>query len=138
MSTALYALARYAFRHPGRIIAAWLVVLVSVGALLATQPRSIATGFTLDDTPSQQVLDTVSAELPEAGGTQGTLVFTADDGGRVDTPQRAAAIADAADRAVSTGHVVDREGKLADQRDQVRARSPNGSRPRSPSNSAPN
>lgn len=121
MSTALYALARYAFRHPGRIIAAWLVVLVSVGALLATQPRSIATGFTLDDTPSQQVLDTVSAELPEAGGTQGTLVFTADDGGRVDTPQRAAAIADAADRAVSTGHVVDREGKLADQRDQIRA-----------------
>ena len=121
MSLALHRLARFAFRRPGRVLAVWLVLLISVAALLATQPRTIATGFTLQGTPSQQVLDTVTAELPQAGGSQGTLVFTADDGGRVDTPARSTAIAEAARRAVATGRVVDMEGKLADQRAQVRA-----------------
>lgn len=122
MSLALHALARYAARHPGRILLGWAAVLLVVGGLLATQPRTIATGITLRDTPSQEVLDTVASQLPEAGGTQGTVVFTAVDGGRVDTPERAAAIAEAVDRAVATGQVIGREGKLAGQRDQVRAR----------------
>lgn len=121
MPLALRRLARFSFRRPGRVLAVWLALLVGVGVLLATQPRSIATGFTLQGTPSQQVLDTVTAELPQAGGSQGTIVFLADDGGRVDTPARSAAIAEAARRAVATGRVVDMEGRLAEQKAQVRA-----------------
>jgi RND superfamily putative drug exporter len=120
MSIALHRFARFAFRHPKRVLGGWLVLLGVVAALLATQPRSIASGFSLHGTPSQEVLDTVSARLPEAGGTQGTLVFTARDGGRIDTPARAAAIAEAADRAASTPYVVNREAKLSEQRGQVR------------------
>lgn len=120
MPLALHRLARFAFRHPWLVLGSWAALLAIVGVLLATQPRSIASGFTLRGTPSQEVLDTVSAELPQAGGAQGTIVFTADDGGRVDTPVRAAAIAEAARRAVATGYVVDMEAKLADQRATVR------------------
>ena len=120
MSIALHRLARFAFRHPLKVLPVWVVLVAVVAALLATQPRTIATGFSLHGTPSQDVLDTVATELAEAGGTQGTLVVTADDGGRVDTPERAAAIADAAGRAAATPYVVDREGKLAEQRDLVR------------------
>ncbi len=126
MSLALHRLARFAFLHPARVLGPWALLLVVVATLLVTQPRSIATGFTLDGTPSQEVLDTVSAELPEAGGVQGTLVITADDGGRLDTPDRAAAIADAADRAAGSPYVVNREGKLADQRTEVRAKITHG------------
>ncbi|MCE1179898.1 MAG: MMPL family transporter [Micrococcales bacterium] len=122
MSLALHRLGRYAFAHPRRFLLGWLLVVAAVVALLATQPREIATGLTIAGTPSQDVLDTVSKELPEAGGTSGTIVVTAPEGGRVDTPERAAAIADAVERQAATGQVVDREGRLADQRAQVRAK----------------
>ncbi|MBK8758319.1 MAG: MMPL family transporter [Actinomycetales bacterium] len=120
MPRALHRLARFAFRRPWRVLAAWAVLLAVVGVLLATQPRVIASSFTLRGTPSQEVLDAVTAELPQAGGAQGTLVFTADDGGRVDTPARAAAIAEAARRAADTGYAVDLEAKLAAARVTVR------------------
>ena len=84
MSLALYRLARFAYRRPLRILGVWVVLLLVVAGLLVTQPRSIASGFTLSGTPSQQVLDTMTTELPEASGTQGTLAITADDGGRID------------------------------------------------------
>ena len=119
MSLALYRLARFAYRRPLRILGVWVVLLLVVAGLLVTQPRSIASGFTLSGTPSQQVLDTMTTELPEASGTQGTLAITADDGGRIDTPERAGAIRDALGQAVATTYVVDREGKLAAQRAQV-------------------
>lgn len=122
MSLVLHRFGRFAFRHPWRVLAAWALLVGLVLTLLATQPRAVATGLTLAKTPSQATLDSISASLPGAGGTQGTLVITAEDGGRVDIPERAAAIADAVARQAKTGHVVDREGKLTQQRLEVRDR----------------
>lgn len=120
MSLVLHRFGRFAFGHPWRVLAAWALLVGLVLTLLATQPRAMATGLTLANTPSQATLDKISASLPGAGGTQGTLVITAEDGGRVDTPKRAAAIADAVARQAKTGHVVDREGKLTHQQQEVR------------------
>ena len=57
--------------------------------------------------------------MAQAQGTQGSLVFTSTDGGRVDTPEAGAALVAALDVTRETGFVVDREGKLAEQRDDV-------------------
>jgi RND superfamily putative drug exporter len=122
VSIALYRLGRFAFARPWRVLLAWVLLVGVVVGLLATQPHKISTGLTLQGTASQATLDEVSAQLPGAGGTQGTIIVTARDGGRVDTPERMAAIADAMARQSRTGQVVDREEKLAAQRQDVRDR----------------
>ncbi|HRC41288.1 MAG TPA: MMPL family transporter, partial [Tetrasphaera sp.] len=122
MSSVLFRLGRYSFDHPFRILGAWLLVIAAVVALLVTQPRVISSGLTLDDTPSQQVMDSISATMPQAQGTQGSLVFTSADGARVDITERAAAIVAALDATHDTGFVVDRVGKLEEQRAEVDGR----------------
>ncbi|MFK5646976.1 MMPL family transporter [Ornithinimicrobium sp. LYQ121] len=119
MSALLYRLGRRAALRPLIPLLSWLLVIGAVVALLATQTPSISTSLTLDDAPAQQVLDDVSEALPEAGGTQGTLVFQATDGGRVDTPGRADAIGRALDAAAGSGLVLDRDARLLDQRADV-------------------
>ena len=73
MSAFLYRLGRTAATRPLAFLAAWLLVIAAVVGLLLTQTPSISSRLTLDDAPAQLVLDEVTAALPEAGGTQGTL-----------------------------------------------------------------
>ena len=120
MSRYLDKWGRTAATHPLRVLFVWLLVMASVVGLLVTQPKEIASGITLRDTPAQTVMDTIAKEIPEAAGTQGTFVFTADDGSRVDSPARAAAIADAMDAAAKPGYLVDREAKMAAQDVELR------------------
>lgn len=103
MSVVLSRIAGLTYRHPVRTLLAWSLVMAAVGALLLTQPTEISSGITVPDTPSQRTLDRIAQELPQADGGQGSLVFTDPEGGRVDTPERRAAIADAVDRVHDTG-----------------------------------
>lgn len=121
MSALLHRLGRQAAVRPLPFLVSWLLVILAVVALLATQTPSISTSLTLDDAPAQQVLDDVTEALPEAGGTQGTLVFQATDGGRVDTGARADAIDSALDAASASGLVLDRDARLLDQQADVEA-----------------
>lgn len=121
MSALLHRLGRRAALRPLVPLVSWLLVLLAVVALLLTQTPSISTSLTLDDAPAQQVLDEVTEALPEAGGTQGTLVFQATDGGRVDTPARADAVGRALDVAAGSGLVLDRDARLLDQQADVGA-----------------
>lgn len=122
MSGVLYRWGRFAATRPWRVLGAWLLVVVGVGALLLTQDPRISTTLTLRQAPAQQVLDEVEASMPEAGGTQGVIVFTARDGGRVDDAARADAIGAAMDAAVASGIVVDRAARVAEQQAEVEAR----------------
>lgn len=121
MSAFLYRLGKRAALRPLVPLFSWLLVILAVVALLATQSTSISTNLTLDDAPAQRVLDHVTEAIPEAGGTQGTLVFQANDGGRVDTPERADAIGRALDAATETGVVLDRDARLRAQQTDVAA-----------------
>ena len=121
MSGVLYRWGRLAALRPWRVLAVWLVVVGGVAGLLVTQTPSISTALTLQDAPAQEVLDEIEVALPEAGGTQGAIVFTARDGGRVDEPARAVAIGDAMDSAMASGIVVNRDERLAEQQAQLEA-----------------
>ncbi|ACQ78531.1 MMPL domain protein [Beutenbergia cavernae DSM 12333] len=95
MSTLLYRLGKLAFRARGRVLLVWLVILGAVGVAIALNPPQTSTEFRLDGTPSQEVLDQLTEEMPDASGSQASIVFVAPDGTRVDDPEAAAAIADA-------------------------------------------
>ncbi len=96
MSTFLHRLGALAYRRPWAFIITWLLLLGIVVGLALTSGGHISSGMTIDGTPSQQVKDQLSAELPAASGGQGTIVFTVPAGERLDSGARAGAIAHAA------------------------------------------
>ncbi len=95
MSSALYALGRWAFRARGRMLAAWLVVL----ALLFTGAALLGVGtdntYSIPGTESQDALDALARTFPQVSGTSAQLIAVAPDGGDVTDPDFEAAIVDA-------------------------------------------
>lgn len=119
MSHLLYRWGRFAATHAWRVLVVWLVLVAAVGVGLATQPKAISSDLTLAGTPAQDAMDTITEQLPQASGTQGSVAITATDGGRVDTPERAEVISQALDAAVGTGYVVDRAAAQEQQEAQL-------------------
>ncbi|WP_405491103.1 MMPL family transporter [Nocardia sp. NBC_00511] len=107
MSTLLYRLGMLAFRRPWWFIGGWAVLVAVIAGLLIAAPPTLSTQIRIDGTPAQQAIDTLAAELPQASGGQGSLVFTAPRGDRVDTPPVAAAIGAAVDAVLTSPHVID-------------------------------
>jgi RND superfamily putative drug exporter len=92
MSTFLYRLGRTAFGRPWLLIAGWVAVLAAVVGAVVINGVSVSSEMKIDGTQAQTVLDRVADELPEASGGQASVVFTASEGGRLDTPERLAVI----------------------------------------------
>ncbi len=108
MSTLLYRLGKSAFAHPFRFIGAWVILLAVIGGSLALNTPRMSSEFTINDVPAQDVIDQLSADLPEAAGGQGAIVFEAPDGENFyDDPQAAAALGQAAADVYENGEVVD-------------------------------
>jgi putative drug exporter of the RND superfamily len=91
MTQALYRLGRACVRRRRLVVLAW--VLVALGAVLAGQASGGSTSdvFEIDGVESQQALDVLEEDFPEAAGTSAQIVFAADDGSLTD-PQAAAAV----------------------------------------------
>ncbi|NYD58690.1 RND superfamily putative drug exporter [Nocardioides marinisabuli] len=92
MSTILYRLGQTAFGRPWLFIAGWVAVLAAVVGAVAINGVSVSSEMKIEGTQAQTVLDRVADELPEASGGQASVVFTAPDGERLDTPKRLAVI----------------------------------------------
>jgi len=92
MSTFLYRLGRTAFGRPWLFIAGWVAVLAAVVGAVAINGVNVSSEMKIEGTEAQTVLDRVAEELPEASGGQASVVFTAPDGERLDTPERLAVI----------------------------------------------
>jgi Predicted drug exporters of the RND superfamily len=90
------------------------MILFSVIGFAVIQDRHIATNFTIDGTQSEQVLDKLRSELPQASGGQGSIVFVAANGQRVDEPQNGTAIAQAITAIRDLDFVLD-PGRMAAQ-----------------------
>ena len=83
MSAQLYALGRWCFRHAKLVLAAWLVVVLAIGARTRL-PGSFADVFKIPGSPSQVALDKLGMTFPQGAMTQATAIFVAPEGGRVD------------------------------------------------------
>ncbi|WP_435924600.1 MMPL family transporter [Paenibacillus sp. DYY-L-2] len=88
MSSFLYKLGKKAYLKPWYFIAGWVLILGIVIAMLGINGISVSSEMKLEGTPSQKVLDKLETALPQASGGQASVVFTAPDGERLDTPER--------------------------------------------------
>ncbi|GAA6525476.1 MMPL family transporter [Intrasporangium sp. DVR] len=133
MSLLLYRLGRIAYRRSWAFIALWLILLGGgVGLAVANGGATISSSVTIDGTQGQDVTDRLRAELPQAAGGQGTIVFTVPDGERLDTGDRAGGIGDAAAAIADLPIVVDRTdqtGKVSSRDTAAGVTEPSGIRP---------
>ena len=107
MSTLLYRVGRATYRHPFRVVAVWVVLLVALVGALALNPPKLSTEFRIDGTPAQEVIDELARELPEVSGGQGSLVFQASSGERLDSDRLAPVVAEAVQGVYGIDPVVD-------------------------------
>ncbi len=108
MSVLLYRLGRFSYRRPWVFLIAWLLILGSVITLAMTGGVKISSAITIDGTESQAVIEELRAEFPETAGGQGTIVFTAATGERLDDGAGADAIRSAMDEISANEFVVAR------------------------------
>ena len=83
MSTFLYALGRWCYRHHRRVTLTWLGIVVVCG-LAATLGQGTRNEFEIPGTESQDAIDALGRTFPEISGAGATVVIAARDGGTVD------------------------------------------------------
>ena len=84
MSNSLYALGRWAFRHPRRVLGAWVLVLLLAGVAAVGLGDGTKNSFDIPGTESQEAIDSLGRTFPELSGTSAYLVIVAPDGRTVD------------------------------------------------------
>ncbi|MFC8302239.1 MMPL family transporter [Specibacter sp. NPDC057265] len=80
MALWLYRLGRFSARRAWLVIAAWAVIMGLVGGAAALFMGPLSNNFEIPGTETQQIADKLQAELPEASGGSGSVVFTSTDG----------------------------------------------------------
>ncbi|MCW1248964.1 MMPL family transporter [Acaricomes phytoseiuli] len=80
MAFVLYRLGKFAATYRWAVIAAWLIILLAVGASAAAFRGQLTNNFQIPGTETQQMLDKLEAELPQAAGGSGGVVFESPDG----------------------------------------------------------
>jgi RND superfamily putative drug exporter len=83
----LARLGQFSARHPFRIIVGWALILVIAGGGYLLSGGQLATGFSIPNTPTQQVTDRLTEHLDGVGGAVATVVFQADDGAALTASQ---------------------------------------------------
>lgn len=106
MSKLLYRLGKKAYDKPWYFILGWVLMLGIVGTALGMNGVHVSSDIKLEGTPSQQVLDRLEKELPEASGGQGSVIFSAPEGERLDTPENLSAITKAVNDVYHLDYVI--------------------------------
>jgi len=83
VSTFLYTLGRWSFRHPWRVLTAWLLVLVLAGGGVALFAKGTDNTFTIPGTESQAGLEMLSRTFPQVSGASAEIIVVAADGSTV-------------------------------------------------------
>ncbi|MEH3088761.1 MAG: MMPL family transporter [Microbacterium arborescens] len=95
MSTLLFTLGRWSFRHPWRVLVSWLLILVIAGGGAAVLNKGTDNSFSIPGTEAQEGLELLNRTFPQASGTSAQLVIVAPEGASVRDEPFAGAIADA-------------------------------------------
>src|SRR3954468_10368402 len=80
MATFLYRLGRASFRHRRLVLVGGLGLLAGLGAAALAFKGPTSSNFTMPGTESQQALDLLKRDFPEASGATGTIVVAAPEG----------------------------------------------------------
>ncbi|MFB8385515.1 MMPL family transporter [Microbacterium sp. NPDC055910] len=83
MSTLLYSLGRWSYRHPWRVLVAWILLLGIAGGGALAFSKGTDNAFTIPGTESQAGLEQLERTFPQVSGTSAQLVVVAADGDRV-------------------------------------------------------
>ncbi len=94
MSTLLYSLGRWAYRHPWRVLVSWLLLLAIAGGSAGLFMKETDNAFSIPGTESQEGIALLDRTFPQASGTSAQLVVVAPEGDRVDEAPIAGDIAD--------------------------------------------
>ncbi|WP_159501707.1 efflux RND transporter permease subunit [Microbacterium sp. 18062] len=80
MSTLLYSLGRWSFRHPWRVLVGWVVVLVLAGGAMAVLSEGTDDSFSIPGTESQAGLEQLNRTFPQVSGTNAQFIVVAAPG----------------------------------------------------------
>ncbi|MFD4960545.1 MMPL family transporter [Microbacterium sp. NPDC058389] len=80
MSTVLYALGRWSYRHPWRVLVSWLLLLALAGAGAAVFMKGTDNSFTIPGTEAQEGIELLDRSFPQASGTSAQMVVVVADG----------------------------------------------------------
>lgn len=89
MSTLLYSLGRWSYRHPWRVLVGWLLLLAvvggSVGVGMATGGiKGFDNSFSIPGTEGEEGLKILNRTFPQASGTSAQFVIVAAPGDSID------------------------------------------------------
>ena len=94
MSTLLFSLGRWSYRHPWRVLVGWLLLLAIVGGSALVFMKGTDNAFSIPGTEAQEGIQLLERTFPQASGTSAQIVIVADDGDVVTDEPYAGAIAD--------------------------------------------
>ncbi|MGI6878714.1 MMPL family transporter [Microbacterium sp. gxy059] len=84
MSTLLSSLGRWSFRHPWRVLGAWLLLLLVAGLGALGLGKGFDDAFAIPGTESEEGLDQLARTFPEVAGTGAQFIVVAAEGDSVD------------------------------------------------------
>ncbi|GAA3654891.1 MMPL family transporter [Microbacterium marinilacus] len=80
MSTLLYTLGRWSFRHSWRVLIGWLLILAAVGGAAAGLNKGFDNSFSIPGTEAQEGLSQLNRTFPQVSGTSAQFIVVAADG----------------------------------------------------------
>ncbi|MGZ0712877.1 MMPL family transporter (plasmid) [Coraliomargarita sp. W4R53] len=83
MSTLLYSLGRWSYRHPWRVLVGWILLLAIAGGSAGVFMKGTDNSFSIPGTEAQEGLELLNRSFPEASGTGAQLIIVAADGDSV-------------------------------------------------------
>lgn len=92
VSSMIYRLARACYRHAGRVIALWALVLAVLAGLTATVGGNFDDQFRIPGATSQTALDQMRMTFPQAAESSASVLVLAPKGDTVNTPSVRAAV----------------------------------------------
>lgn len=85
MSTLLYSLGRWSYRHSWRVLIAWILLLALAGGGVALLAKGTDNTFSIPGTEAQEGLELLERTFPQASGTSAQLIIVAPAGESVTT-----------------------------------------------------
>ena len=107
VSSSLYALGKWAYRHHRRVFAGWFLAIVLAGVAAAAVGSGLRDDFEIPGTEAQDALDAMERTFPELSGSSAYLVVVAPEGRSMDDPESRRLVGQVIDRMEKVDRVTD-------------------------------